>query len=84
MRFTKHPDAVKDYTFDWTAWLGDDTIATATITTQAGLTVDSQSKTATTATVWLSGGTKGQLYTVTCRITTTGGRTDLQSFQVKL
>ena len=30
--FTKDPDAVLDYEFDWSAWLGTDTIATHTVT----------------------------------------------------
>ena len=74
--FTKDPDAVLDYEFDWSAWLGTDTIATHTVTAPAGLTVDSTEATTTTVTMWLSGGTDGASYAVTCHIVTAAGRED--------
>ena len=74
--FTKDPAAVLDYEFDWSAWLGADTIATHTVTAAAGLTVDSTEATTTTVTAWLSGGTDGASYAVTCHIVTTAGRED--------
>lgn len=83
----KDPDAVLDYALDWNAegeeWLGADTITgTPVWTVETGLTKDSQSNTTTTATVWLSGGTAGETYTVACKITTAGGRTDERTFRV--
>jgi hypothetical protein len=81
--FVKDPSAVLDYTWNWAAWLGSDTITgTPTITTQSGLTKDSQSNTTTTVTAWLSGGTAGTTYTVACRIVTTAGRTDERTIQI--
>ena len=74
--FTKDPAAVLDYEFDWSAWLGADTIATHTVTAAAGLTVDSTEATGTAVTVWLSGGSIGQSYAVTCHIVTAAGRED--------
>jgi hypothetical protein len=74
--FTKDPDAVLDYEWDWSAWLGADTIASHTVTADSGLTVDSSAKTATAVTVWLSGGTVGASYNVTCHIVTAAGRED--------
>lgn len=74
--FTKDPDAVLDYEWDWAAWLGDDTIASHTVTASAGLTVDSTEATATAVTAWLSGGTDGATYSVTCHIVTAAGRED--------
>ena len=74
--FAKDPDAVLDYVWDWTSWLGDDTIATTTITAADGITVDSSATVGPLVTVWLSGGTAGTTYPVTCRITTDGGRTE--------
>ncbi len=80
MTFTKDPNAVLDYTIDWARWLAGDQIATSQWIVPTGLTKMADSKTVTTATVWLSGGTAGQSYTVTNRITTAAGRTEDRSF----
>lgn len=80
----KDPDASLDYEFDWSAWLGEDNISSAVVQVSDGLTLGSNSSTNTKVTVWLSGGSKGKTYTVTCRILTTGGRTDDRSFRVKV
>ena len=84
MTFTKDPNAVLDYSVDWAKWLDGDTIATSVWTVPAGLTKVSDTNTTTKTTVWLSGGTADQSYTVTNRITTTGGRTEDRSFIVKV
>ncbi|WP_299663810.1 hypothetical protein [uncultured Ruegeria sp.] len=75
--FVKDPEAVLDYLFDWSEWLAadGDTITDHTVTVSTGLTLASSTRTTTAVTVWLSGGTLGQQYTVDCRITTTLGRT---------
>lgn len=81
----KDPAEVLDYQVDWdgvNSWLQGDTITSATWTVPAGLTQVSDSRTATTATVWLSGGVVGSRYTVSCAITTAGGRTGKRSFTV--
>lgn len=85
-RYLKDPNAVLDYGFDWgtDGWLGADTIATSTWTVPAGLTSEATTNTATTATVWLSGGTAGQVYEVTNRIVTAAGRTDERSFTIRV
>jgi hypothetical protein len=64
-----------DWAFDWAKWLTDgETISTATVTTApAGLTLTSDIGT-TKVTVWVSGGTVGTRYAVTCHITTNQGR----------
>lgn len=84
--FRQNPDADLDYTRDWSDWLEpvDDTIDTSEWTVEAGLTKGSTSTTATTATVWLSGGTPGETYEVTNRITTVGGRTDSRTFEITI
>lgn len=70
------PDAVLDYKFDWTAWLGaGETITTKTVIGTAGITVDSSVIVAGAVTVWVSAGVVGT-QRVTCRITTNQGRTD--------
>lgn len=85
----KDPDARLPFTVDWAAWLAneDDTAASVewivpdgiTQETDPGPTLDGGK-----ATVWLSGGELGKSHTITCRITTTGGRIDDRSFQVDI
>lgn len=84
--FKKDPDATLDYSFDWSAYLTPlgDTIQTATWIPDTGLTVVSSAKTNTTATAFVSGGTAGDSLTLTCRIVTTGGRTDDRSITLKI
>ncbi len=84
MTFTKDPNAILDYTIDWTRWLASDQVATSEWLVPTGLTKVGDSKTASSATVWLSGGTAGQSYMVTNRITTTGGRTEDRSFTIRV
>ena len=71
----KDPDETRDYSVDWSTYLGTDTISTSTWTVPTGLTGGTESNTATTATVWLSGGVGGQEYEVLNEITTVAGRT---------
>lgn len=80
----KDPDATLDWIFDWNLWLGDfETITEATFIVDPGITVNSANSTQKTATVWLAGGTEGQVYNVTCRVTTSEGRTDDRSFTLR-
>lgn len=83
-RYTKDPDSTLDYQIDWATWLDGDTITTSSWAADSGLTIDSDTNTVTTATVWLSGGTLGQRYEVTNTIVTTAGRTDERSFIVRI
>jgi hypothetical protein len=81
----KDPDAVLDYTIDWTAWLADsgaDTIASSSWTVPAGLTQNNATRSAAKTTIWLSGGTLGATYRITNRIVTSGGRTAERSFDL--
>jgi hypothetical protein len=82
--YLKDPDSTLDYEIDWTAWLGADTIATSTWIPATGITEASSTNTTTTATVWLTGGTVGQTYLVTNRITTAAGRTDDRTIRVQV
>ena len=63
--------------------MGTDTITESEWIVPEGLTKVTDSKTATTATIWLSGGTAGVNYTVTNRIVTVGGRTEDRSFTLR-
>ena len=79
--FVQDPDAVLDYEWNWAdpkyPWLGTDTIASYIIAvTPTGLNVDSSTATSTAVTAWLSGGTVGVTYAVTCHIETAAGRED--------
>lgn len=83
--FVKDPAATLDYVFDWSDWLvDDDAIASHTVTADTGITVASSTATTTHVTVWLSGGTAGTWYTVQCRITTSGGRTDDRTISIRV
>lgn len=85
MIHTKDPDATLDYHVDWSAWLADgETIDTAAWTVAEGITEASTSATDTVATVWLSGGTDGQTYAATCRVTTTDGRIDDRTITIRV
>ena len=83
--YRQDPDAVLDYTFNWSDWLdGSDELASHTIDAEDGITVDSSSHTATAVTVWLSGGTVGEDYSVTCHITTNDGRADDRTMTLRV
>jgi len=96
-KWLKDPSAVLDFKFDWAPltngvqgersdWLASgETILSHTITVSpVGLTVNSSAitDTSTTVTVWLSGGIDGIEYGVTCRIVTSGGRTDDRTMEI--
>lgn len=83
-QFTKDPQATLDYTVDWSAWLGTDTIATSTWVLDAGITQTNASLSGALATVWVSGGSVGNTYSVTNRITTAAGRTDDRSILIRV
>lgn len=86
MAYEKRAAEVKDYAIDWSKALlvngvdTGDTINGSTWTVESGITKDSDSRATKTTTVWLSGGTAGTEYTITCRVTTTQGRTYERSF----
>lgn len=73
----KDPSDVLDYGIDWsTALDANDTIATSSFSiTPSGLTAGTEAKTLTATSIFLSGGTAGQVYSVVNTITTVLGRT---------
>lgn len=78
--FTHDPNAVLDYSVDWSAWLASgETITVSSWTAATGITIDSDSNTTTVATAWISGGTAGRNYTATNHIVTSAGREDDRS-----
>jgi hypothetical protein len=81
----KDPDAFLDYGIDWTDWLEDgDTIAASTWVVSAGVTSSSPSFTDTTTTVWIAGGTVGETYALTNRVTTAAGRIDDRTLTIRV
>lgn len=82
------PQAVLDYSFDWSAWLaGQDTISASSWSvdgSDAALVIDSTDFTVLSTTVWLSGGTVNRTYKVTNHITTVGGREDDRTLLIKV
>lgn len=76
----KDPDAKLDYIFDWTTWLDaiPDTIQSHVVTVDSGITKESDTLAGKKVTVWLSGGTVGEAYKVSCRITTANNPTRIE------
>ena len=73
---TKDPDAILDYVWDWTGWLGDgETIDTATIT-PTGVDLVDHKVDGPTVVARLSGGQTGQPAQATCHIVTSTGQHD--------
>ena len=81
----KDPDAVLDYGFDWNNWLASsETIVSAVWTIPAGITKVSQVETDGYTTIWLSGGTANTDYNLSCKMTSSDGRTDERTATIKV
>lgn len=95
----KDPDAIVDYSFDWndgyldTTTSPPETISTSTWSIDPApsspalsteLSESSSSKTTTTATIFLTGGTAGKVYRVTNKVVTSGGRTDERTMTIRV
>lgn len=81
----KGPYEVLDYTINWARALGTDSISTSDWTISAAdLVEDNATNQAKTATIWLSGGTAGQSYTVFNTIVTAQGRTFTQTVAINV
>lgn len=76
--YTKDPDAKLDYAFDWSDWLASgETISSQTVTASpTTMTVSGTAQAGGTVTYWLTGGTDGVNYRVTCHIVTSVSRED--------
>lgn len=81
----KDPDEVLDYSIDWEARLGADTISTSAWSVVSGTVVEGvNNKTDTVTTVWLSGGAAGENAEIHNRIVTAGGRTMDQTVYLRV
>ncbi len=78
--FSKQPSEAHDYEFDWEEWLeptNGDTVSSAVVTsTPNGLSMGNKITNSTNVIQFISGGTDGVDYTVTCTMTTAQGRID--------
>lgn len=54
------------------------------MTVSAGLVLVSQTNSVSAATVWLSGGTTGAVYSVANRVTTSAGRIDERTLTIRV
>ncbi|GAA0945967.1 hypothetical protein [Actinocorallia libanotica] len=78
-RYTKDPDAVLDYVFEWGSWLNGDEIESSSWVADTGIVISTDpapSIDGTRTIVWLSGGAASRSYAVTNRIITAAGRQD--------
>jgi hypothetical protein len=83
--YTKSEAAVLDYTIDWTDFLQDDELITEhEFLSEEGVTLGEPDLTGANHTVFVSGGDGGRTYRVTSRITTDQGRTQEQSFLLRI
>lgn len=81
--FVKDPNAVLDFSCDWSGWLQDgETITGSEWFPDDGITMGATSFAGGRTVVWLSGGTAGQRYAVTNRITTSAGRVDDRTLRI--
>jgi hypothetical protein len=89
---TKQPAEDLDYDFDFSDFINNtaagDTISTANVTADAGITLGTKTilSAGTTHKVkqWISGGVDGTSYVVTCRATTAAGRVKEKEFRLKV
>jgi hypothetical protein len=82
----KTPCGDLDYGVDWSAWLGDDTAVTSTVTVPAGsgITIYNDQLIDGIATFWVKGGTIGGVYEITNTITTAAARVDCRKIRVEI
>ena len=85
-KFIKQPNEILDYDVDYTDWFENrsDTPASIAVVVEAGITLVGSSLTGKIAKVALSGGTDGNTYTITVRLTTSSGMVKEADFQVKI
>lgn len=81
----KDPNSIELHGLDWSDWLGNgDSLASATVTADTGLTVDQVTNAAGVVSYRLSGGTAGMNYIATCRVVTAFGLVDDRSVQYRV
>lgn len=83
--FVQRLETRKDYDFDWTDFLGVDTISTAAVTCEPlGLTIEAPQVISPKVKVFISGGLLGSDYLVKCKITSAAGLIDILDFWLQI
>jgi hypothetical protein len=82
--FVKDPQAVLDYTIDWTPWLADDAIVTSTWSVVGDVDLSDDAIYTSITQVWASGGTDGTLADLTNHVVTEEGREDERTIRLIL
>lgn len=84
--YPKDPNATLDYSIDWSEWLASAESITCSIWTRSATDLKQENEQLTTsvATIWLSGGSVGAIYTVANKIGTSGGRIDERTVSIKV
>jgi hypothetical protein len=80
----KDPDEILIFGINWGDYLDTDTILTSSWIVPAGVSQVNNAFTDTLATIKLSGGTLGQVYRITNRITTSDGETVDKSLDIEI
>lgn len=83
-QFYKDPEAVLDYSHDWTDWLAGDSISTSEWEVPSTLTKVTEQTSGPVTTVWLASGARGSTAKVVNHVTTAGGRTDERTIYIKV
>lgn len=82
----KDPQAVLDYSIDWSVYLAADEALIASswhVVPEGELTLSAMAYDSSSTTVTASGGVAGHVYRVTNRITTSLGRSDDRSITIR-
>lgn len=85
-KFTKQPNEILDYDVDFTKWFSnrDDSPATYTTSLQPGLILIESALVGNIVKLVIAGGTDGQAYKVTVRLTTNTNLVKEADFQIKV
>ena len=82
---SKHPNATKDYGFDWRKWLQyDEDLVSSLWTVTSGLTRLSDGIKDNCSIIWVTGGTTGNAYYMTNTIQTNQGRKEIRTIIVRV
>lgn len=84
VKYIKDPEALLDYTIDWSSFLGVDTIAASSWDISEDLTNENETFADDATTIWLSGGDVGEIYQIINHITTAANREDDRSFYIQI